>query len=926
MQDSSILPTVTTFSHVWGDTSSKATPCSFVEHANFPSEEWLNRCVQTVVDYNQPSWLDLTCINQSSEPDVQRSMPHMRLIYAESQRTIVLLDDRDYDTLRALTATVNKQQFQEQLEQSQLSELDFNLADVLSSPSAKKAASNILVFSSLVRMFSPGKWFERLWTLQEFILPKKLLFAKNGVISESDLIDRDDVLHQLNDWNSRLVSDIEDIKEPRDKEVLMSILIEGQMQHSWGLLNFNIDYPIDIQTSHNAEIGEDDLRLRAFQAVFHHDRHTRDEADLVYGIAGLIGFNDLTEVAKLSPTQKASKIIKLLGNWGLYQDTVTSVIGSAATFGAGHIEHTPQGWKYHYFPRIDENGPFGKLGTKDYCDVFVPTEYSKIVIKKFESSIHDEIVAWDLLKKSNHIAPSFKDKLPLMTKYFGTPNKRWRGISSNAMGYISAELHMHLMMQCTCPIVQYIIFGNKLVFAECIGDRLVILKINEDFSLGIRADSDMKNLSQSGVYYFENLIATQAVIDEMIENQLVEQHKVSLSTVILNWCAFDLAQDCKPAYTHQLSHISLKDRPARLAEDLEGLSTLKWEPLLLDSDEVQSKVRKLARKTTTSITLVDVDTMCCVKVQKAISYLCVSYVWKNPLIHTTEKYGALSWCSGAFSTAGLLQLTQTVKKLGFKWVWIDALCLKRKSGKLKCEDMYDVYANCSTCLVYPNGIDGTWNIGTDIPDMKWSTRIWTLQEQILPKQLLFYLKGEEANEHRICSYAWLIDYLSKENNRSLYDKIWFNNLMETSNKYWRADPYNILRQLQRRSCSIKADVLNGVKGLLHHIHEGEKLILSNGGGSGETLTYLVHTQLTAKTPLHQQSLEWQYHVPSGEYHLPDIQNFVKNEEYVPFVGNSVKTQFGKSQGSYFYATVKISECWTVENLKDAPHPDYWLRN
>ena len=84
------------------------------------------------------------------------------------------------------------------------------------------------------------------------------------------------------------------------------------------------------------------------------------------------------------------------------------------------------------------------------------------------------------------------------------------------------------------------------------------------------------------------------------------------------------------------------------------------------------------------------------------------------------------------------------RKHGFQYAWIDTCCINKDSSAELTESinsMFQWYQNAEECYVFLSDLP----LGTPaeewLPECKWFTRGWTLQELIAPQKVLFYNQG-----------------------------------------------------------------------------------------------------------------------------------------------------------------------------------------
>ncbi|KAI8803119.1 hypothetical protein BJ742DRAFT_743195 [Cladochytrium replicatum] len=148
--------------------------------------------------------------------------------------------------------------------------------------------------------------------------------------------------------------------------------------------------------------------------------------------------------------------------------------------------------------------------------------------------------------------------------------------------------------------------------------------------------------------------------------------------------------------------------------------------------------------------------------QTSIKYLVVSHGWPQNSDHMGKGVvlQGMYWVQDCIDEPALDCIVEDAKLLGFRYVWVDALCTPQKDD-FDIDDtnrMGEYYLECASCLVYLD------KIGVDVtPDrvaqgqLPWFSRYWTLQEAWLPYQCLFKLKQDDktffATDY---NFFWLI--------------------------------------------------------------------------------------------------------------------------------------------------------------------------
>jgi Heterokaryon incompatibility protein (HET) len=153
-------------------------------------------------------------------------------------------------------------------------------------------------------------------------------------------------------------------------------------------------------------------------------------------------------------------------------------------------------------------------------------------------------------------------------------------------------------------------------------------------------------------------------------------------------------------------------------------------------------------------------------------YAAMSYVWKHTNHNNLSIFmvsGGVSWFNGRpilskpygidwdiylCSEGDFDRVVRDAESIGFRYVWIDCLCINQNSTKDKEEEipnMGDYYRNCDVCMVYPDGLSNHPDI-RNRPLPRWFKRVWTLQETVLPKRIVFCSRAGTIEESDVTSW------------------------------------------------------------------------------------------------------------------------------------------------------------------------------
>ncbi|KAI8803118.1 hypothetical protein BJ742DRAFT_510852 [Cladochytrium replicatum] len=143
-----------------------------------------------------------------------------------------------------------------------------------------------------------------------------------------------------------------------------------------------------------------------------------------------------------------------------------------------------------------------------------------------------------------------------------------------------------------------------------------------------------------------------------------------------------------------------------------------------------------------------------------IKYLAISHGWPPNGTIGGVKLDGMYWKQDCINERALDCLIKDAWLLGFRYVWVDALCTPQKKD-FDIEDinrMGSYYSECATCLVYLDkiGVDVSTNdVATG--NLPWFSRYWTLQEAWLPYQCLFKLSHNNGTVFATdYNFFWLI--------------------------------------------------------------------------------------------------------------------------------------------------------------------------
>ncbi|KAI8806546.1 hypothetical protein BJ742DRAFT_774033 [Cladochytrium replicatum] len=183
---------------------------------------------------------------------------------------------------------------------------------------------------------------------------------------------------------------------------------------------------------------------------------------------------------------------------------------------------------------------------------------------------------------------------------------------------------------------------------------------------------------------------------------------------------------------------------------------------------------------------------------KKIKYLVISHGWPQNASIRGVILNGMYWEQDCIDERALDCLIKDAESLGFRYVWVDALCTPQKYD-FDIEDtnrMGQYYTECASCLVYLD------KIGVDVTpedvangNLPWFSRYWTLQEAWLPTQCLFKLaRNNETVFATDYNFFWLIAASPR-----LGESEALQSGYELLGKSWRPTLANIDRHLAGRT-------------------------------------------------------------------------------------------------------------------------------
>ncbi|KAJ9613981.1 hypothetical protein H2200_002117 [Cladophialophora chaetospira] len=156
-----------------------------------------------------------------------------------------------------------------------------------------------------------------------------------------------------------------------------------------------------------------------------------------------------------------------------------------------------------------------------------------------------------------------------------------------------------------------------------------------------------------------------------------------------------------------------------------------------------------------SYELVNVD-----KIGQKYEYAILSHRWEHEEVLYDDMLGDVGTRNRMYGWRKVQQACHQARRDNFRYIWIDTLCIDKKSSSELSEainSMFAWYKDASRCYAYlwdvPAAIEP--ETSTKFASSEWFTRAWTLQELIAPKELVFFAPSEDGWSvlgwrHKLC--------------------------------------------------------------------------------------------------------------------------------------------------------------------------------
>lgn len=144
-----------------------------------------------------------------------------------------------------------------------------------------------------------------------------------------------------------------------------------------------------------------------------------------------------------------------------------------------------------------------------------------------------------------------------------------------------------------------------------------------------------------------------------------------------------------------------------------------------------------------------------------LCYATLSYPWVGVPCHHVAANGYTFWVKQDDGRQGDPISTETLRlacklalKKGAEYLWIDRLCVVQADATDKSYQIHhmgDIYKDSSLCIVLPGGLQRLVGLHEETP---WISRVWTLQEAVLPPEVLvLYSQKDRASSAMLKAFS-----------------------------------------------------------------------------------------------------------------------------------------------------------------------------
>ena len=146
------------------------------------------------------------------------------------------------------------------------------------------------------------------------------------------------------------------------------------------------------------------------------------------------------------------------------------------------------------------------------------------------------------------------------------------------------------------------------------------------------------------------------------------------------------------------------------------------------------------------------------EVKQFYRYVMFSHKWElaEPLLQNVKRITVYKLKVSPANTK-LQSFCSLARSLGFQWAWSDTCCIDRENNVVLQESlvaMFNWYHGSDLTLVYLHDVSSQLQKPGDLGRSTWNTRVWTYQEYVAAKRVLFYTQdwkpylGLELSNHK----------------------------------------------------------------------------------------------------------------------------------------------------------------------------------
>ncbi|KAM7187586.1 vegetative incompatibility protein HET-E-1 [Rhypophila sp. PSN 637] len=149
-------------------------------------------------------------------------------------------------------------------------------------------------------------------------------------------------------------------------------------------------------------------------------------------------------------------------------------------------------------------------------------------------------------------------------------------------------------------------------------------------------------------------------------------------------------------------------------------------------------------------------------------YAILSHTWGTEEV-SLQEFSSPSASTGSKSGLDKIRTTSSKAKErdGLEYTWVDTCCIDKTSSAELTEainSMYAWYAGAEVCYAYLSDLDPGADLETALPQCKWFTRGWTLQELVAPRHVIFFDRdwNEIGNKNELSNLLYCITNIPVE--------------------------------------------------------------------------------------------------------------------------------------------------------------------